>query len=125
MNTKGFQEWLEQYGRAWMEGDPAAVVELFAEDAAYYEEPFLSPMAGREAIHRYWTEGAQEGQTDISFQFSIIAVKKDTGYAHWQAAFTRIPANTHVELDGILAAKFNKAKQCTEFREWWHRKEGS
>lgn len=125
MNTKDFQEWLDRYGRAWMEGNPATVLELFADDAAYYEEPFQPPMVGREAIRRYWTEGAQEGQTDITFQFSIIAVKEETGYAYWRATFTRLPANTHVELDGVLAAKFNEAKQCTEFREWWHRREGS
>lgn len=125
MKRKDFQEWLERYGRAWIEGDPAAVIELFGEDAAYFEEPFIPPMLGREAIRRYWTEGAQEGQTGITFQFSIIAVTEDTGYARWQAAFTRIPAKTQVELDGVLAAKFNKAKQCREFREWWHRREGS
>jgi hypothetical protein len=123
MKINDFQNWLDRYGRAWVEGDPDTAGQLFAEDAAYYEEPFIKPMLGREAIRRYWTEGAQEGQTNITCEFSIIAVKEDTGYAHWRAAFTRIPANTHVDIDGILAAKFDEAKQCTEFREWWHRRE--
>lgn len=47
----------------------------------------------------------------------------DTGHAHWHATFTRVPAGTFVELDGVLMARFDAHMRCTEFREWWHRKE--
>lgn len=52
-----FLQWLDRYGRAWVEGDPDAAARLFSDTAAYHEVPFEAPM------------------------------------------------------------------RCTEFREWWHRKE--
>ena len=123
MKKAEFQQWLTRYGEAWIQGDPLAAISLFSENAAYYEEPFQSPMVGREAIKKYWTEGAQEGQQEITFDFQMITLKNNSGYAHWQATFRRVPIQTSVALDGILLAKFNRAGECTEFREWWHRQE--
>lgn len=123
MDINGFRSWLDRYGEAWVNGDPEAVVGLFSEDALYFEEPFEPPMKGRETIRKYWQEGAQESQTDIDFKAEIISLGENVGYAHWQATFTRVPANRHVGLDGILKAVFDDEGQCVEFREWWRRKE--
>ena len=123
MKSADFHHWLERYGKAWIHGKPRAAIRLFSENAAYYEEPFHAPMVGREAIQKYWTEGAKEGQQDITFDFQIISLNNSSGYAHWQATFRRVSTHTQVALDGILLAKFNRNGECTEFREWWHRQE--
>jgi ketosteroid isomerase-like protein len=123
VDIKNFRTWLSQYGQAWINGDPEAAIELFSENAAYYEEPFQAPMKGREAIRKYWEDGAQNAQMDITFKADIISIQENSGYAHWQATFKRIPANTFVELDGILKATFNVENKCIEFRDWWHRRE--
>jgi ketosteroid isomerase-like protein len=118
-----FDDWLRRYGEAWMAGDPQAAVRLFADDAAYHETPFDPPMTGSEAIRRYWTEGAQDGQREVTFGAQCVGVGGDTGYARWQATFVRVRDGAAVELDGVLSARFAPDGRCCEFREWWHRRE--
>lgn len=123
LSIEGFTGWLEKYGQAWRNGDAHAVVHLFSEDARYEETPFDEPMIGRDAIRRYWDEGANRSQRDVSFAFQIITVKGNTGSARWQASFYRVPSGMRVELDGVLTAEFADDGKCRSFREWWHRRE--
>ena len=118
-----FSHWLQEYGRAWQTGDPVAAARLFSEEARYEETPFDPPMVGREAISRYWDEGANRAQRDVRFDYQILAVRGKTGIAAWQASFIRIPSGIHVALDGVLTAEFSEAGVCVRFREWWHRHE--
>lgn len=123
MTMQEFQQWLDRYGNAWVAGDPEAAVALFSADAAYYETPFAAPMIGAEAIRRYWTEGAKNAQTEVTFEATPVSLSGNTGFARWRATFRRVPSKTFVELDGVLAARFDDAMRCEQFREWWHRKE--
>jgi len=123
ITADAFAEWLRRYGAAWKAGDPQAAAALFTDDAAYYEQPFEPPMVGRDAIVRYWTEGAQDSQRDVTFCARPVGIDGDTGYAHWSATFVRLPKGSRVELDGMLAARFAADGRCREFREWWHRRE--
>jgi hypothetical protein len=118
-----FVEWLDRYGTAWTSGDPDAVCQLFATEGAYYETPFEPPMVGSEAIRQYWTDGAQNAQRGVKFAATPIAIDGQTGFAQWRATFYRMGSDVFVELDGILAARFDAARRCVEFREWWHRRE--
>jgi ketosteroid isomerase-like protein len=120
-----FSKWLEEYGSAWQTGDVQSVVTLFAHNARYEETPFDAPMIGREAIARYWDEGANKSQKEIRFHHQILAVLGATGLATWQASFIRVPSGIHVDLDGVLAADFTPEGTCVRFREWWHRVERS
>ena len=118
-----FDTWLRRYGEAWIAGDPQAAVQLFTDDAAYHETPFDSPMTGSEAIRRYWSEGALDGQREVTFSAKSVGLDGDAGYARWQATFVRVRNGAYVELDGVLAARFEPDGRCCEFREWWHRRE--
>ncbi len=120
---QAFGSWLRRYGEAWIAGDPWAALKLFTDDAAYYETPFEPPMVGSDAIRRYWTEGAQDSQRNVTVAAQPIGLDGDTAYARWQATFERLPAGSFVELDGVLAASFAPDGRCREFREWWHRRE--
>jgi len=124
VDVKSFQLWLDAYGRAWEQGDAAAVVALFGPDTAYYETPFDPPMLGRDAIRDYWQAGAADAQRDVVFAYTILSAG-DPAVAHWTARFTRVPSGVGVRLDGVLVARFDGAGQCVEFREWWHREEES
>src|SRR5687768_8716356 len=123
MTLDDFVEWLDRYGIAWIARDPEAVAALFSIDAAYYETPFDQPMVGSRAIHQYWTDGARNSQRNVRFEATPIAIENDRGLAHWRASFHRVPSDVFVELDGVLSARFDEAKRCLEFREWWHRRE--
>lgn len=123
MTHDDFQEWLDRYGAAWEAGDPDAAVRLFSPDAAYYETPFDAPMTGSAQIHKYWTEGAKNAQTDVKFQAYQSSLSGNTGFALWRASLRRVPSDILVELDGALSASFDGEGRCQEFREWWHRRE--
>lgn len=123
LSPGGFEAWLVKYGAAWQTGDADAVITLFTDDARYYENPFADPMVGRNAIRRYWSEGAGESQKDVRFTHRAIAVTGGKGLAQWQASFVRVPSGSQVELDGFLTADFDTSGKCSVFREWWHRRE--
>jgi hypothetical protein len=116
-----FEGWLDAYGRAWETRDPAAAAELFTEDAVYHETPFDEPMRGRAEISDYWSD-VTRSQDDVRFSYEILAASE--GVARWRADFLRLPARTPVRLDGILLARLDAEGRCTEFREWWHHREG-
>jgi len=118
-----FERWLEAYGAAWRGGDAEAAVGLFTDDARYHETPFDDPMVGRDAIFRYWTQGAGESQRAVDFSHVPLAVVEDAGLARWRASFVRVPSGNRVELDGFLMAEFVEGGRCSVFREWWHRRE--
>lgn len=118
-----FEKWLDAYGAVWEAGDAQTAIELFTDDAEYYETPFDDPMIGRDAIQQYWSEGAGESQKEVRFLYEAVAVVEGRGFAKWEATFVRIPSGIHVELDGFLMAEFDGAGKCSVFREWWHRRE--
>lgn len=118
-----FNRWLSRYGTAWEEGNPQKIGDLFAEEASYQITPFSNPLVGRDAIQEYWQAGPANKQKDVSFSFRILSVRGNEGIAHWQAKYKRVDGENFVELDGLLVAEFDDNGACTEFREWWHRRE--
>jgi ketosteroid isomerase-like protein len=118
-------DWLARYGRAWEEGDVEGIGLLFTEDARYRETPFAPPMEGREAIRRYWREGAAEAQTDVRFTATVWAVKGMDCYSHWQATLRRTGTEEPVALDGAFRLVFARDATggllCASLEEWWHR----
>ena len=53
MTEQDVQVWLDEYGRARVDGDPARVVALFSDTAACRETPFDDPMRVRHAMWEY------------------------------------------------------------------------
>lgn len=59
------QAWLDRYVAAWKSYDPAAIGDLFAEDAEYRYHPWDEPVRGREAIVADWlAPGGKPAQRD-------------------------------------------------------------
>ena len=114
-----FSQWLEMYGKASKENDPQASADLFAADARYYETPFDEPMVGRDAIYRYWNEGAQTLK-DKESTHEILAVNDHLGIARWQTKFTSISSGERLALDCVFLVEFDDDGKCRVFREWWH-----
>jgi ketosteroid isomerase-like protein len=80
IDSSAFEYWLRAYGQAWEAGDPDAVAALFTADASYHETPFDEPMVGTEAIHRYWSEGAEQAQKNVQFSFIILSIGRPNGH---------------------------------------------
>ena len=125
MNRQQFEDWLTNYGKAWEEGDSDSVIKLFSEDVEYYETPFDIPLKGYREVYTYWKEGADETQEDVRFEYEIICINDNSGYAEWQASFRRVPLGSNVKINGILSCEFDDRNKCRIFREWWHREETS
>jgi nuclear transport factor 2 (NTF2) superfamily protein len=120
MNDQELRAWLDAYGKAWESNDPDAAMQLFTEDARYYETPFDEPSHGREGVRSYWA-GATGSQSDISFTYEIIATLPHRGIARWSAEFTRVTSGKRVKLDGVFVLDFDSDGLCRVLREWWHR----
>lgn len=123
MDQLSFRAWLDAYGRAWETRDPAAVVELFSEDATYQETPFSEPMRGRDAIRQYWVNSVENSQEQIRFESEILAIVGEVGIARWRASFVRVASGKGVRLDGIFLLTFNAEGVCLKLQEWWVRQD--
>ena len=126
MTEQDVQRWLDEYGHAWVDGDPGLVVRLFSDTATYRETPFDDPMKGRAEIREYWQTNAVDAQEDVEFASQIWAVRNDTAIAGWQARFKEKATGARVDLDGTFRLVFRRergALQCTILEEWWHSKE--
>lgn len=119
LTWENFDSWMEAYGRASRENDAQASVDLFTQEAEYYETPFDAPMIGRDAIFRYWQKGTQT-LTDKESTYEILSVKKNVGIAHWQSKFTVIESGKRLLLDCVFLVDFEVEGKCKVFREWWH-----
>ena len=73
MIEQDVQNWLNEYGRAWVDGDPDRVVTLFSNTATYRETPFDEPMRGRREIREYWQNGAADAQENVEFASQVWA----------------------------------------------------
>jgi uncharacterized protein (TIGR02246 family) len=120
MDRKTFENWMDAYTRAWEDRDPEAAADLFTADANYFETPFEAPARGRGGIRDYWSD-ATRYQEGIEFSYEVLATTENAGIAHWHTVFTRLTANSTVELDGIFLVELDADGRCTEFREWWHK----
>ncbi len=126
MTEQDVQRWLDEYGRAWEDGDPDQAVALFTGAAVYRETPFGDPLKGRQQIRKYWQEGAADAQEGVEFSAQVWAVVDDTAIAGWQASFTRKDSGVRVELDGTFRLTFvaeRGALRCSRLEEWWHHRE--
>ena len=126
MTEQDVQNWLDEYGRAWVDRDPDRVVTLFSDTATYRETPFDDPMTGRHEIREYWQNNAAEAQENVAFASQVWTVRNDTAIAGWQAGLTLKASGVRVELNGIFKLVFSSeqgAFQCTLLEEWWHSKE--
>ena len=126
MTEQDVQRWLDEYGRAWVNGDPDQAVALFTDTAVYRETPFDEPMRGRREIRKYWQDGAADAQENVEFSAQVWAVADETAIAGWQANFTRKASGVRVELDGTFRLGFvteRGALRCARLEEWWHHRE--
>lgn len=67
--------WIEAYGRAWVQKDADAAVDLFTADAVYAAIPGVPAQTyiGSQAIHDYWAS-VTSGQSDITVRHGVPIV---------------------------------------------------
>jgi ketosteroid isomerase-like protein len=113
MTRDDFQDWLNRYIAAWRSGDPAAIGDLFSEDATYSYGPWRDPVVGRAAIVHDWTEHPDEpGSWEATY--SPLAVDGDTAVSIGESHY----ANGK-KYSNIFVCRFDGEGRCSDFREWF------
>lgn len=121
MEYNTFKKWLNALGKAWVSKNPDAASKLCSKNVVYYEDPFLPPLKGRDAVKKIWLD-VPISQKDVKFTYEIIATTDDLGVAQWTGSFIRVPENTKAELKGIYLVKLDNEGLCKEFHQWWNNK---
>jgi uncharacterized protein (TIGR02246 family) len=114
-NLEQIQTWIDGYVRAWNSNQPAAIGQLFAEDAAYYTAPYSSPWRGRDGIVANWLARKDEpGQT--RFTWRPLVIGEDLAVIHGETIYMTPPPRSY---SNLWLIRLDASSRCTEFTEWW------
>ena len=82
MTRDDVQRWLDAYVEAWRTYDPAAIADLFAEDATYRYRPYGDDtfVRGRDAIVADWRD-SQDAPGSWEAHYEPFAVEGDHAVA--------------------------------------------
>ena len=110
---------IEQFGKAWEQGLPDGITEVFAEDAVFLPSPFDEPIRGKEAIAEYWKDIPVE-QAEVSFRFGEIFAAGPWFSTEYKCTFRRRRSGQMIDVRGGLFCETHEGK-IAEMRMYWHR----
>ena len=111
---------IEQFGKAWEQGLPETITEVFCDDAVFLASPFDGPLRGKAAISEYWKDIPLE-QAEISFRFGEIFVAGPWFATEYKCTFRRRRTGDMIDVRGALFCETREGK-IAEMRMYWHRK---
>ena len=106
--------WVDNYRKAWESNDPHDIADLFAEDAAYFSEPFAKPWLGRDDIVEKWI-GARDEPGTTAFEWHPLIVTDDLAIIE---ATTTYATET---FSNMWVLRLDNLGQARQFTEWWMR----
>jgi ketosteroid isomerase-like protein len=104
--------WIDNYRRAWDSNDPGQIGDLFADDAAYFPEPYATPWRGRAEIVDKWITRKDEPGT-TTFEWHPLIVTDDLAIIE---ATTVYPDRT---FSNLWVLRLDNLGQARQFTEWW------
>ncbi len=125
MDRTGFQRWLDAYVEAWKSYDAGSIGDLFADDAAYYSQPWGEPVRGREAIVASWLDNRDTpGAYDASYEPLLMG--EDGGVAAGRSLYYTDASRSTLEHEyhNLFLVRFDEAGRCREFRDWYTARPG-
>lgn len=112
MDLQGVQSWTDRYVHAWRTNDPAAIGDLFTDDALYYTLPWREPWRGRDEILRGWS-GDPDAPGTWECEYHAIAATGDTGVVRGWTRYTN--GNEYANVFVTTSAAGGRASEFTEF----------
>ncbi len=104
--------WVENYRRAWESNDPEQIGGLFAEDGAYFTEPFAKPWLGRDEIVAKWL-ARKDAPGSTTFEWHPLIVTDELAVIE---ATTTYPEKT---FSNLWVLRLDNVGQAHQFTEWW------
>ena len=107
--------WVQKYRRAWESNDPGDIGGLFAEDGAYFTEPWAKPWLGRDRIVAQWLERRDEpGVT--TFRWHPLIVTEDLAVIEATTVYSAPESRT---FSNMWVLRLDNHGQARQFTEWW------
>lgn len=113
-NLDAVTAWVQSYRVAWESNDPHDIGGLFADDAAYFTEPFAKPWVGRDEIVAKWLESRDE-RGDTTFEWHPLIVTEDLAIIEARTAY-REPPRIY---SNMWVLRLDNSGQARQFTEWW------
>jgi hypothetical protein len=111
--------WLDAYVQAWKTYDPAAIGNLFSEDASYAYDPFSEPVRGRAAIVASWLEH-QDTPGTYDGQYEPLLLASNQVVANGRSRYFEPDGSTlRAEWDNLFVLRFDDRGRCSDYREWY------
>jgi ketosteroid isomerase-like protein len=104
--------WIESYQRAWASNDPAEIGDLFAEDAAYFPEPWATPWRGRDDIVAQWL-ARRDDPGSWTFSWHPLIVTEEMAVIQGETAYP------DKKYSNLWVLRLDNSGQARQFTEWW------
>lgn len=126
MNHDDVQAWLDRYVAAWAAYDPAAIGDLFTEDAVYRYHPSDDGFVGRDAIVRAWLEPSGDASTrdepgTWEAHYEPFTVSGDRAVAIGSSRYFTDASKATVQnlWDNVYLLEFGPDGRCSSFTEYF------
>lgn len=116
MDKKKFKEWLEKFGKAWIDRNPNKISPLFEKKLEYFESALEKPVTTLNSVLDLW-KLVPDNQDNIQFSFEIVAINGDVCVANRKVSRRLLKTNTNQTIDGIFVIKLNENKKCIYFKQ--------
>jgi uncharacterized protein (TIGR02246 family) len=113
MDDGAIKTWMDGYVAAWESNDPAAIGDLFSEDARYFTAPYREPWTGRDAIVAGWI-GRGDDLGTWTFDWHTLAVAGDLAFVQGRTTYTTPP-----NYRNLWVIRFDAESRAVEFTEWF------
>jgi ketosteroid isomerase-like protein len=117
--TDAYRTLLDAFGRGWERGDVAAILGVFAPDAAFLATPFGDRAVGIDAIRDYWKD-VPVNQADVTFKSGEIFAAGPWFAAEFRCTYRRRRTGDWVDTRGAIFCETKDGK-ISEMRMYWHR----
>ena len=111
-NLDAVTAWIEAYQRAWASNEPSDIGDLFADDAAYYPEPWATPWRGRDEIVGRWVARKDDPGT-WTFAWQPLIVTDEL------AVITAETTYPDKKYSNLWVLRLDDTGQARQFTEWW------
>jgi hypothetical protein len=111
------ENWARTWRKGWNKRDAEALLELYADDVAYWSEPFREPYQGKERLREYLDE-AFGVEHSIQSWFGEPVVDGDRAAVAWWG--TMVEEGNPTTIVGISLLRFNDEGLVAEQWDGWN-----